>query len=228
MLVGYGLTESTATVACEWKTGYVVGSVGVPMPGVEVKIGADNEILLRGETIIKGYYKKPEATAAAIDADGWFHTGDAGYLKGGHLYLTDRIKDLFKTSNGKYVVPQALESQLTIDRFIDQAAIIADQRKFVSALIVPNFKLVEKFAEEEHIAFGSREALLSHPKVHEMYEKRIDILQQKFAHYEQIKRFTLLAEPFSMEKGELTNTLKLRRAVIARNFKEVIDKMYEE
>jgi long-chain acyl-CoA synthetase len=228
MLVGYGLTESTATVACEWKTGYVVGSVGVPMPGVEVKIGADNEILLRGETIIKGYYKKPEATAAAIDADGWFHTGDAGYHKGGHLYLTDRIKDLFKTSNGKYVVPQALESQLTIDRFIDQAAIIADQRKFVSALIVPNFKLVEKFAEEEHIAFGSREALLSHPKVHEMYEKRIDILQQKFAHYEQIKRFTLLAEPFSMEKGELTNTLKLRRAVIARNFKEVIDKMYEE
>lgn len=228
MLVGYGLTESTATVSCEWKTGYVVGSVGVPMPGVEVKIGDDNEILLRGKTIIKGYYKKPEATAEVIDSDGWFHTGDAGYLHGNHLYLTERIKDLFKTSNGKYVVPQALESQLTIDRYIDQIAIIADKRKYVSALIVPNYKLIEKFAVDKHIVYADPAELLYNDQVHELYQERIDTLQQKFAHYEQIKRFTLLPKPFSIDRNELTSTLKLKRSVIAQNYKEDIENMYQE
>lgn len=227
MLVGYGLTESTATVSCEWKTGYKVGSVGIPMPGVEVKIGKDDEILLRGKTIMKGYYKKTEATAAVFDPDGWFHTGDAGYLKDNHLYMKERIKDLFKTSNGKYVAPQALESQLTIDCYIDQIAIIADQRKFVSALIVPNYKLVEKFAAEHNIKYANREELLQNEEVNELYKQRIDTLQQRFAHYEQIKYFTLLPTPFSMERDELTNTLKLKRVVITKNYKDVIDKMYE-
>lgn len=227
MLVGYGLTESTATVSCEWKTGYKVGSVGIPMPGVEVKIGKDDEILLRGKTIMKGYYKKTEATAAVFDPDGWFRTGDAGYLKDNHLYMKERIKDLFKTSNGKYVAPQALESQLTIDCYIDQIAIIADQRKFVSALIVPDYKLVEKFAVEHNIKYADREELLQNKEVNELYKQRIDTLQQRFAHYEQIKYFTLLPTPFSMERDELTNTLKLKRAVITKNYKDVIDKMYE-
>lgn len=227
MLVGYGLTESTATVSCEWKTGYEIGSVGIPMPGVEVKIGENDEILLRGKTITKGYYKKTEATTSAFDADGWFHTGDAGRLKGKHLYLKERIKDLFKTSNGKYIVPQAIESQLAIDKYIDQIAIIADKRKFVSALIVPDYKLVEKFAEEHHIQYSNRVELLKNKEIYDLYQQRIDTLQQKFAHYEQIKRFTLLDIPFSMERNELTNTLKLKRAVILENYKNEIERMYE-
>lgn len=228
MLVGYGLTESTATVSCFLNQGYEIGSVGTVMPDVEVKIGDENEILLRGKTITKGYYKKAEATAAAIDKDGWFHTGDAGYLKGDQLYLTERIKDLFKTSNGKYVSPQALETKLAIDRYIDQIAIIADQRKFVSALIVPVYGFVKDYAKEKGIEYKNMEELLQHPKILGLFRARIDILQQQFAHYEQVKRFTLLPEPFSMERGELTNTLKLKRPIVAKNYKEVIDKMYEE
>jgi len=228
MLVGYGLTESTATVSCFLNQGYEIGSVGTVMPDVEVKIGEENEILLRGKTITKGYYKKAEATAAAIDKDGWFHTGDAGYLKGDQLYLTERIKDLFKTSNGKYVSPQALETKLAIDRYIDQIAIIADQRKFVSALIVPVYGFVKDYAKEKGIEYKDMEELLQHPKVIGLFRARIDTLQQQFAHYEQVKRFTLLPEPFSMERGELTNTLKLKRPVVAKNYKELIDKMYEE
>ena len=228
MLVGYGLTESTATVSCFLNQGYEIGSVGTVMPDVEVKIGEENEILLRGKTITKGYYKKAEATAAAIDKDGWFHTGDAGYLKGDQLYLTERIKDLFKTSNGKYISPQALETKLAIDRYIDQIAIIADQRKFVSALIVPVYGFVKDYAKEKGIEYKDMEELLQHPKVIGLFRARIDTLQQQFAHYEQVKRFTLLPEPFSMERGELTNTLKLKRPVVAKNYKELIDKMYEE
>jgi len=228
MLVGYGLTESTATVSCFLNQGYEIGSVGTVMPDVEVKIGEENEILLRGKTITKGYYKKAEATAATIDKDGWFHTGDAGYLKGDQLYLTERIKDLFKTSNGKYVSPQALETKLAIDRYIDQIAIIADQRKFVSALIVPVYGFVKDYAKEKGIEYKNMEELLQHPKILGLFRARIDTLQQQFAHYEQVKRFTLLPEPFSMERGELTNTLKLKRPVVAKNYKEVIDKMYEE
>lgn len=228
MVVGYGLTESTATVSCFEGKGFEIGSVGTVMPDLEVKIGENNEILLRGKTITAGYYKKPDATAVAIDADGWFHTGDAGYLKGNHLYLTERIKDLFKTSNGKYISPQALETRLGIDRYIDQIAIIADQRKFVSALIVPVYPLVEAYAREKGIAYNTLDELLQHPKIQALFRARIDTLQQAFAHYEQVKHFTLLPKPFSMERGELTNTLKLRRSVVAKNYKEVIDKMYTE
>ena len=228
MIAGDGLTESTATVSCFPDKGYEIGSVGTLMPDVEVKIGENNEILLRGKTITTGYYRKPEATADAIDKDGWFHTGDAGHLKDGHLYLTERIKDLFKTSNGKYVSPQALETKLAIDRYIDQIAVIADQRKFVSALIVPVYGFVKDYAKEKGLEYKDMADLLQHPKVQALFRARIDTLQQQFAHYEQVKRFTLLPEPFSMERGELTNTLKLKRSVVATNYKELIDKMYEE
>ncbi|WP_287640565.1 AMP-dependent synthetase/ligase [Bacteroides sp.] len=228
MVVGYGLTESTATVSCFPPVGFELGSVGEIMPDLEVKIGESNEILLRGKTITPGYYRKPVSTAAAIDKDGWFHTGDAGRLEGRVLYLTDRIKDLFKTSNGKYICPQALETKFIIDRYIDQVAIIADERKFVSALIVPVYGLVEAYAKEKGIAYSSMEELLQHPKIQALYRARIDTLQQQFAHYEQVKRFTLLPKPFSMERGELTNTLKLKRPVVAQNYKDIIDRMYEE
>ena len=228
MVVGYGLTESTATVSCFPPVGFELGSVGEVMPDLEVKIGENNEILLRGKTITPGYYRKPVSTAAAFDKDGWFHTGDAGRLEGRVLYLTDRIKDLFKTSNGKYICPQALETRFIIDRYIDQVAIIADERKFVSALIVPVYGLVEAYAKEKGIAYNSMEELLQHPKIQALFRARIDTLQQQFAHYEQVKRFTLLPKPFSMERGELTNTLKLKRAVVAQNYKDIIDHMYEE
>ena len=228
MIVGYGLTESCATVSCFVAPGFEIGSVGTIMPDVQVKIGENNEILLRGKTITKGYYKKAEATAEAIDEEGWFHTGDAGYIKDNQLFLTERIKDLFKTSNGKYISPQALETKLSIDRYIDQIAIIADQRKFVSALIVPQYDLLKQFAEENSIQYASMEELLAHPRITAMMQERIDTLSQQFAHYEQIKRFTLLPEPFSMARGELTNTLKIKRQALNKNYAEVIDKMYED
>lgn len=229
MVAGYGLTESTATVACDWY-GYpkTVGSVGRPLRGVEVSFGSDNEVLLRGETITRGYYRKQEITDQAIDADGWFHTGDAGYMKDGELYLTDRIKDLFKTSNGKYIAPQMIESKLVVDRYIDQIVIIADMRKFVSALIIPDYRALEQLAAERHIAYASRAELCANQQVVGILMERIDTLQQEFAHYERIKRITLLPEPFSMERGELTNTLKIKRPVINVNYKEQIEAMYNE
>lgn len=228
MIVGYGLTESTATVSCTLPVGYSIGSVGAVMPGLEVKIGENNEVLLRGGCITKGYYNKPQATAEAIDAEGWFHTGDAGYFKNGELFLTERIKDLFKTSNGKFIAPQAIETKLVIDRYIDQIAVIADGRKFVSALIVPVYPLLEEYAREKGIACKNTAELLQHPQILSLFSSRIAALQQQFAHYEHIKRFTLLPEPFSMERGELTNTLKLKRNIVAQNYSEQIERMYEE
>ena len=228
MVAGYGLTESTATVSCDVLPHYSIGSVGRVMPDVEVKIGENSEILLRGKTITKGYYKKESITNRAIDAEGWFHTGDAGYLKDGELFLTERLKDLFKTSNGKYIAPQAIESQLVVDRYIDQIAIIADQRKFVSALIIPTYDLVEEYAKKHHITYGSMAELLQNEAIIALFKERIDTLQQQFAHYEQIKNFTLLPEPFSMKKGELTDTLKIRRPVLYKNYAAEIERMYEE
>ena len=228
MLTGYGLTESTATVSCDPYPYYTIGSVGKVMPDVEVKIGEDGEVLLRGKTITRGYYNKEELTRSTIDADGWFHTGDAGYFKDGELFLTDRIKDLFKTSNGKYIAPQAIESRLVVDRYIDQIAVIADQRKYVTALIVPVYDLVRDYASRRGIVYQTMAELLRHPQVMKLYRDRIDKLQQQLAHYEQVKYFTLLPEPFSMERGELTNTLKIKRPVVYRNYASQIEAMYEE
>lgn len=228
MVAGYGLTETTATVSCGWIGDYRIGSVGRLMPGLELKFGEDNEILLRGETITKGYYKKEAITRNALTEDGWFHTGDAGYMKDGFLYLTERIKDLFKTSNGKYIAPQAIETKMVVDRYIDQISIIADQRKFVSALIVPEYQQVENYAKDHHIAYTDMKDLLLKTEIQELFRMRIETLQQEFAHYEQIKRFTLLPEPFSMERGELTNTLKIKRPVLLKNYAAEIEKMYEE
>ena len=229
MVVGYGLTESLATVSCvHLDKKFTIGSVGRPISSIQIKIGEDNEILLKGPTITKGYYHRDTTNAKVFDEEGFFHTGDAGYMKDGELFLTERIKDLFKTSNGKYIAPQQVESLLLVDKFIDQVAVIADQRKFVSALIVPEFRLVEDWAREHHIAFGSREDLCANEQVKKMLQERINTLQQQLAYYEQIKRITLLPHHFSMESGELTNTLKIRRPIINKNYQAEIDKMYEE
>ena len=229
MVVGYGLTESLATVSCDHLgKRYTIGSVGRPISSIEIKIGEDNEIFLKGPTITPGYYHRDTTNAKAFDEDGFFHTGDAGYLKNGELFLTERIKDLFKTSNGKYIAPQQVESLLLVDKFVEQVVVIADQRKFVSALVVPEFRMVEDWAREHHLEFASREELCANEKVRKMLMDRIQILQQHLAYYEQIKRITLLAHHFSMDSGELTNTLKIRRPVINKNYKTVIDAMYEE
>ena len=229
MIVGYGLTESLATVSCDIKgMPYTIGSVGRPLDGVDIKIGDNNEILLKGPTITKGYFHRDGLNKQVFTEDGYFHTGDAGYMKDGELYLEERIKDLFKTSNGKYIAPQSLEAKLLVDKYIDQIAVIADKRKFVSALIVPEFRMLEEYARDNNIPFESREDLCQNEKIHNMIMERIETLQQQLASYEQIKKFTLIAHHFSMENGELTNTLKLKRNVINKNFKDVIDKMYEE
>lgn len=229
MKVGYGLTESTATVSCDIDgMPTTPGSVGRLIDKIEIKFGENNEILLRGKTITPGYYKKKSTTEQSIDADGWFHTGDAGYLKDGELFLTERIKDLFKTSNGKYIAPQAIESKLTIDRYIEQVVVVADKRKFVSALIVPNYQLLEQFAREKGISYGSRDALCKEPSVISMISQRIDTLQQDLANYEKVKHFILLDEPLSLENGELTNTLKVKRKVVYERYAAQIENMYAE
>ena len=229
MVAGYGLTESLATVSCDQLDKvYTIGSVGRPLSVVDVKISDEGEVLLKGKTITKGYYNRPDLNDSTFTADGYFRTGDCGYLKDGELFLTERIKDLFKTSNGKYIAPQMIESLLLVDKYIDQIAIIADQRKFVSALIIPEYRLLEEYARKNGIDFETREDLCANEKIHDMMQERIETLQQQLAHYEQVKRFTLVAHHFSMENGELTNTLKLKRRVINENYKAEIEKMYEE
>lgn len=227
ILIGYGLTESLATVSFTDPMVYSRESVGIPLPNTHVKIGKENEILLKGDSITPGYFHDQKATDEAIDKDGWFHTGDSGYLnEKGELFLTERIKDLYKTSNGKYIAPQTIESLLVVDKYIDQITIIADQRKYASALIVPDYSLVKKWAAEHGLGDKTISELLVDKKVIKLFSSRISTLQQSLAHYEQIKRFTLLEQPFSMERGEMTNTMKIKRNVVARNYADEINQMY--
>lgn len=229
MIVGYGLTESLATVSCDRADQpFTIGSVGRPISGLDIKISDEGEILLKGPTITKGYYNRPVMTQQAFTADGYFRTGDSGYLKDGELFLKERIKDLFKTSNGKYIAPQMIEARMLVDKFVDQIAIIADKRKFVSALIVPDYRILEEYAREHHISFKDREELCANETIHKMMEERISTLQQQLAQYEQIKRFVLLPHHLSIERGELTNTLKLKRRVINEHYADVIDGIYAD
>lgn len=226
IVYGYGLTETCATVCCYPYKEFTIGSLGTLMPEVEVKIGDDNEILVKGKTVCVGYYNKPEATADAF-VDGWFRTGDAGRLEGDTLYMTDRIKDLFKTSNGKYIAPQQIETILGADRYIEQVAVIGNNRNFVTAIIAPNLEAVKNFAAANNIAYDRVEDLMVHPKIIELIEERIAEGQKNMAPYEKIKKFRLIKRGFSIESGELTSTLKLRRAVIQQNYAGLIEEMYE-
>jgi len=226
IIVGYGLTETTATVSCFRNTNYQIGTVGKLMVDIQARIGEDNEILLKGKTVTSGYYKKPEATAAAF-IDGWFRTGDAGKLDDeGNVTLVDRIKDLFKTSNGKYIAPQQIEMKLGTNKFIDQVAVIGDQRNYVTAIVVPTMNEIKKYAEAQQITCPTTEQLLAHPTIVSFYKELIDNLQQEMAPYEKIKKFTLIKKGFTIESGEMTSTLKLRRAIIMQNYSKVIDGMY--
>ena len=225
---GYGLSETTATVCFYPEIGFQFGSIGEVMPGVQVKIDpGNNEILVKGKTVMSGYYNKPEETKKAFTEDGFFRTGDAGRLEGNTLFFTERIKDLYKTSNGKYIAPQAIEMVMSGDNYIEQIAVIGDQRKFVSALIVPAYPLLEKYAGEKGISFESREELVKNKDIIRFIEARVEEHQKNLASYEKIKRFTLLPEPFMMG-CERTDTLKLRRPVVLQKYATEIEAMYEE
>ena len=225
---GYGLSETTATVCFYPEIGFQFGSIGEVMPGVQVKIDpGNNEILVKGKTVMSGYYNKPVETKRAFTEDGFFRTGDAGRLEGNTLFFTERIKDLYKTSNGKYIAPQAIEMVMSGDNYIEQIAVIGDQRKFVSALIVPAYPLLEKYAGEKGISFESREELVKNKDIIRFIEARVEEHQKNLASYEKIKRFTLLPEPFMMG-CELTDTLKLRRPVVLQKYATEIEAMYEE
>jgi long-chain acyl-CoA synthetase len=226
---GYGLTETTATVSLFGNQHFEFNSAGKAIAGTEIKIGANNEILVKGPGVMKGYYKKPEATAEVFTEDKWFRTGDAGKMdEFGNLVITDRIKDLMKTSGGKYIAPQKLETALINDSFIEQIAVIGDQQKYVTALAVPSFDNIKKYAIEHSISFKDIEELINNNQIKDMFEKRLEELQKEFSKFEKIKKFTLLPKEFSIEAGEITATLKLKRKVIQKKYKVLIDKMYSE
>lgn len=228
IIYGYGLSETTATVSCSPGVGFQFGSIGKVMPDVQVKIDPENnEILVKGKTVMSGYYNKPEENAKAFTEDGFFRTGDAGRLEGDTLYFLERIKDLYKTSNGKYIAPQAIEMVMSGDKYIEQIAVIGDQRKFVSALIVPSYAMLEQYAAEKGLTFNGRKELVSNKEVIRLLETHIEENQKNLASYEKIKRFMLLSEPFTLG-CELTDTLKLRRPIILQKYAEAIEKMYEE
>jgi long-chain acyl-CoA synthetase len=222
------MTETCATVSC-WEEGnFRFGSIGKPLPGIEVRIAGENEIQVRGPIVMRGYFNKPLETADTFTADGWLKTGDAGALdEEGNLFITERLKDLMKTSGGKYIAPQMIEGALAQDRFIEQVAIIADARKFVSALIVPSFESLEEYAKSINLKYHDRLELLRHSHIIEMFETRLCEMQKELARFEQVKKFTLLPAAFSMELGELTPTLKLRRKVILQRYRCEIDSMYQ-
>ena len=230
MVVGYGLSETTATVSSCPLVGFDLNSIGTVMPALQVKIDPEtSEILIKGPTVTSGYYHNDAANAEAFTEDGFFRTGDAGRLEGDTLYFTERIKDLFKTANGKYIAPQMLEGMLTIDPIIEQVAIIGDGYKFVSALIYPNWEVLRREARQRGIDTSvSDEALAENHELHRLMTTHIEQALSSVAQYEKVKRFVLLTEPFSMEKGELTNTLKIRRKVINEHFAKEIASMYEE
>jgi long-chain acyl-CoA synthetase len=224
---GYGMTETTATVCCYEESQFKLGSIGTVMEGIEVKLGENNELLVRSPTVMRGYYNKPEATAEVMTADGFLRTGDAGELDDeGNIYFTERLKELMKTSNGKYVAPQLVEGTLGKDRFIEQIAIVADARHFVSALIVPCFESLEEYARSINLQYQCKTELLRHSRVMEFFEARIADLQQELAKFEQVKKFTLLPSAFSMELGEITPTMKLRRKIIESKYQSEIEAMY--
>lgn len=230
IIIGYGLSETTATVSCFPPVGYEIGTVGVPLPGLKVRIDSSNgEILVKGATVTSGYYNNPEANAKAFTDDGYFRTGDMGYFTdSGALVLTERVKDLFKTSNGKYIAPQMMESRLAENKYIDEVAVIGDRRKFVTALVVPNLSQLRAWASSKGFGTDDSEALMKNPEVRSFIMSQIEMYQRDIAEFEKIKRITLLPHHFSVMNGEVTNTMKVRRPIVARNYAEQIERMYSD
>jgi long-chain acyl-CoA synthetase len=227
ILEGYGLTETSPVITVNRVDDMRPGSVGKPLEGIEVKIAADGEILTRGPHVMKGYYNLPEATAEAIELDGWFHTGDIGRIDAqGFLVITDRKKDILVTSGGKNIAPQPIENQIKTNQFIAEIVMIGNKRHHPAALVVPDFDNLDKWAREHGIASSSREDLISRPEVVALYEDTIEGLTKNLAQFEKIKKISLIANEFTIEAGELTPTLKVKRRVVEEKYKDVIDRMY--
>ncbi|MBI1952879.1 MAG: long-chain fatty acid--CoA ligase [Candidatus Omnitrophica bacterium] len=229
ILEGYGLTETSPVITVNRPGQVRFGTVGLPIPGVEVKTAPDGEILTRGPHVMRGYFNNPQATAEAIDPEGWFHTGDIGAIDAqGFLAITDRKKDMLKTSGGKLVAPQKIEARLKADPWIADGVVVGDRRKFLAALVVPERSRVEGFAKEQGLETGGLEALLKNPKIHQRIWERVELVNRGLASFEQIKKIALLTEPFTIASGELTPTLKVKRKVIAERYAQTIEAMYRE
>ncbi|MDN3691982.1 long-chain fatty acid--CoA ligase [Chryseobacterium tructae] len=225
--VGYGLTETTATLTLFPLTHFEHATSGKPLPGVEIRIGESDEIQARGNGIMKGYYKRPEETEKVFTEDGWFKTGDAGKIDDkGNLIITDRLKDLMKTSNGKYIAPQQIENLLTNNNFIQQIMLVAEGRQFVSALIVPNFEFLQDYIKKNNIPFTNWEEAVKNDKIISLYKEKIKELQSHLADYEKVKKFTLMPAEFDINTGEITPTLKVKRNVVLKKYADIIEKMY--
>jgi len=229
IIEGYGLTETSPVLTVNRLDDYKFGTVGRPIPGVEIKIANDGEILARGPNIMKGYYNNPTATAEVIDADGWFHTGDVGMFDAeGHLMITDRKKHLFVSSGGKNIAPQPIENHFLESTWIDQFVLIGDGRMFLTALIVPEFEVLREWARAQGISFSSDAELVAHPDVRKKFQSEIDTIQKDLPNYERVRRFELLPQPLTVENGEITPTLKVKRKVVEQKYAHLIEKMYEK
>ena len=228
ILEGYGLTETSPVIAVNTPDAFRIGTVGKPIPGVEVMIASDGEILTRGPHVMKGYYNKPEPTREAIDADGWFHTGDIGELRDDFLAITDRKKDIIVTAGGKNIAPQPIENTIKTNKYVSQAVVIGDKRKFPVVLIVPNWDQLEKYAKLKNLLYTSRAQLLEMPVIHEKMDREVRGQLTALARFEMPKKIALLEHDFSVERGELTPTLKVKRRVIDKTYKATIDKLYAD
>jgi long-chain acyl-CoA synthetase len=228
ILEGYGLTETSPVIAVNTPENFRIGTVGKAIDGVEIKIAADGEILTRGPHVMKGYYNKPDATREAIDADGWFHTGDIGELRDGFLAITDRKKDIIVTAGGKNIAPQPLENKVKTNKYVAQAVMLGDKRKFPSMLIVPNFEQLERWAKNRNIIWTDRAQLLRMPTIQAKMEQEVNKELVAAAHFEVPKKIGLIEHDFSIEKGELTPTQKVKRRAIDKNYKALIDSLYDE
>jgi len=228
ILEGYGLTETSPVISVNTPQRYRIGTVGPPIAGVEVAIAPDGEILCRGPNVMKGYYRKPEATHEAIDDAGWFHTGDIGVLEDGFLRITDRKKDLIVTAGGKKIAPQPIENHIKLNKYVSQAVMIGDQRKFPIVLVVPNFEQLEKWAKIKNLLYGNHKQLIAQPIVKAKMEKEVLGKLTGLAHFETPRKLALLDRDFTVDSGELTPTLKVRRRVIDTKFKALIDRIYAE
>ena len=225
---GYGLTETSPVISSSILSDFRIGCVGTVLPNVQLKIAEDGEICVKGPSIMKGYYKKPEATAEAIDSEGWFHTGDIGELsEGKYLKITDRKKEIFKTSGGKYVAPQLVENKLKESVLIEQAIVVGEGQKFPSALIIPDFNALKEWCSRNGIDYGDDAQMIKNDKVKDKINQEVKDLMKSIAQYQQVKKVELLPKLFTIESGELTPTLKLKRKIIHGKYKELIEGMYE-
>ncbi len=228
ILEGYGLTETSPVIACNREDDYKFGTVGKIWPGVEVKIAPDGEILTKSDCVMQGYYKNPKETAEVLK-DGWFHTGDIGEFDAdGFLRITDRKKNLFKTSTGKYVAPTPIESLFLQCKYVDQFIIIGDKRMYLTAIVVPDFESLKEYADSNNIKYKDNSDLVNNDQIYKLLEKEFAGIQRNLANYEKIRRFTLLDRPLSIETGELTPTLKVKRKVIEEKYRPLIERMYED